>query len=84
VKALVDTLAGFGAGASSFGGQGTRGVAYAKTLEVDNSQSGGAKTNMNFNSITAMPAYAAKCVEELRWEDYQVWLRQDENMFCSA
>lgn len=33
--------------------------------------SGGAKTTVYFNSISAMPAYQGKSVEELRFEDYQ-------------
>lgn len=65
--------AGFGLGAgSSFGGQGTRGVAFQKQAEADSSTTGGAKTTVYYNSISAMPAYNSKSHEELRWEDYQV------------
>jgi hypothetical protein len=64
----------FGAGGGAApAGSGSRAVAYQKTQELDqSSSSGGAKTTVYFNSITAMPQYAGKSVEELRWEDYQV------------
>ena len=29
------------------------------------------ESNMRYGSLTAMPAYAAKSIEQLRWEDYQ-------------
>ena len=65
--------AGFGlGGGSSFGGQGTRGVPFQKQAEADTSATGGAKTTVYYNSISAMPAYNSKSHEELRWEDYQV------------
>lgn len=65
--------AGFGGAGAGFGGQGTRGVPWQKTQELDSSTTGGAKTTVFYNAITAMPQYAGKSVEELRWEDYQVW-----------
>ncbi|PRW58789.1 nuclear pore complex NUP98A isoform X1 isoform B [Chlorella sorokiniana] len=63
--------AGFGGG---FGGgaRGTRAVAWRKTQEQDTSGSSGTKsaTVVFFNSISCMPEYANKSVEELRFEDY--------------
>ena len=68
-------VAGFGlTGGSSFGGQGTRGVPFQKQAEADSSATGGQKTTVYYNSISAMPAYSSKSHEELRWEDYQVYL----------
>ncbi len=71
--------AGFGAG-NAFGqaaapaaGSGTRAVPYQKTQDTDSQTSaGGQKQIVYFSSITAMPAYQAKSVEELRAEDYAV------------
>jgi len=51
---------GFG-GVSTFGATGGE-TKYAKTTGDDSAQ---------LISITAMPAYKMKSVEELRWEDYQ-------------
>ena len=45
---------------------------FQKQAEADTSATGGAKTTVYYNSISAMPAYNAKSHEELRWEDYQV------------
>lgn len=66
-----------GFGSSSPGGgfgqpqsRGTRGVQWRKTQEVDQSSTG-ARNTVHFNSISCMPEYASKSVEELRWEDYQ-------------
>lgn len=58
---------GFGASAQ---GRGSRAVAYRKTTEIDQSSTG-ARSTIHFNSITCMPEYTRKSVEELRWEDYQ-------------
>ena len=36
--------------------------------------------NMRYGTVTAMPAYAAKSVDQLRWEDYQAPARgQDDS-----
>ncbi len=61
---------GFGQGGAMQQGRGTRGVAWRKTQEVDQSSTG-ARTTVQFNSISCMPEYVSKSVEELRWEDYQ-------------
>jgi hypothetical protein len=45
---------------------GTRAVAYQKTIEKDGTTATGTPSNANFLSISAMPAYQAKNVEELR------------------
>lgn len=45
---------------------------FQKQAEADSSATGGAKTTVYYNSISAMPAYNSKSHEELRWEDYQV------------
>ena len=72
----------FGSQTTAFGGsspgggfgqaqnRGTRGVQWRKTQEVDQSSTG-ARNTVHFNSISCMPEYASKSVEELRWEDYQ-------------
>ncbi|PSC76893.1 nuclear pore complex NUP98A isoform B [Micractinium conductrix] len=63
---------GFGAGGFGAGGaRGTRAVPWRKTQEQDTSGSTGAKSVVFFNSISCMPEYAGKSVEELRWEDWQ-------------
>ena len=65
-------LAGF-AGATGFSAAtGTQLVPFTKTQDTDSSTSGGTKTTISFNHISAMKAYEAKSAEELRWEDYQV------------
>ena len=52
---------------------GSRAVPYTKTQDIDSQQSaGGQKQTVYFNSISAMPAYVSKSVEELRHEDYAV------------
>jgi len=66
---------GFGGSQSGFGAQGiqsrgTRSVAWKKTQEIDQSSTG-ARSTVQYNSISVMPEYASKSVEELRWEDYQ-------------
>ena len=61
-------LAGFGAQQQA---SGTRSVPWRKTVASD-STSG--KSDGNYLSIVAMPEYASKSFEELRWEDYQVGL----------
>ena len=45
---------------------------FQKQAEADSSTTGGAKTTVYYNSISAMPQYNMKSHEELRWEDYQV------------
>eukprot|EP00897_Mesotaenium_endlicherianum_P008841 jgi/Mesen1/7986/ME000425S07193 len=62
----------FGA-ASPFGAQkaGSRAAPYAVTPDTDSSTGGVAGQAGKFVSISAMPAYRNKSVEELRWEDYQ-------------
>ena len=74
---LGGCIAGFGlGGGSSFGGQGTRGVPFQKQQEQDSSgATGGAKQTVYYNSISAMPQYNSKSHEELRWEDYQVYVQ---------
>ncbi|KAI3438757.1 hypothetical protein D9Q98_001175 [Chlorella vulgaris] len=67
------TPAAGGFGTPGFGGgaRGTRAVQWRKTQEQDSSGNAGAKTGVvYFNSISCMPEYASKSVEELRWEDY--------------
>lgn len=49
---------------------GTRSVLWRKTSASD-SVSG--RPEGAYFSIVAMPEYAGKSLEELRWEDYQVW-----------
>lgn len=73
----TQTPSGFGGfgGQSGFGAQGvqsrgTRSVAWKKTQEVDQSSTG-ARSTVQYNSISVMPEYTSKSVEELRWEDYQ-------------
>ena len=62
----------FGAAGGAFGAAagtaGTRNPPYVVTSEADSSAQGG---KLNYQSISAMPAYKGKCVEELRFEDYQ-------------
>lgn len=57
---------------------------YQKTQDTDSQQSaGGQKQIVYFNSITAMPAYVSKSVEELRAEDYAVrFSNRREGSFC--
>lgn len=50
---------------------GTAVAPFVKHQEKDSSATG-ASTMMYFMSCVAMPQYANKSVEELRWEDYQV------------
>ena len=69
---IVHGLAGF-AGATTFGAApGTQLVPFTKTQDTDSSTSGGPKTTISFNHISAMKPYESKSPEELRWEDYQV------------
>lgn len=56
----------FGGGAQQ-GATGTRVMPYQKTVEKDGTGATGQPTQANFLSITAMPAYQQKSVEELRW-----------------
>ena len=66
------TPGAFGAAAPA-PGMGSRAAPYTKTQDVDSQQSaGGQKQTVFFNSISAMPAYVSKSVEELRHEDYAV------------
>ena len=62
-------VAGFGAPQQQ--AAGTRSVPWRKTTAAD-STSG--KSDGQYFSIVAMPEYAGKSFEELRWEDYQVCL----------
>jgi nuclear pore complex protein Nup98-Nup96 len=50
-------------------------VPYQKHQDKD--QSGGTSTGgpVYYNTITAMPQYQGKSVEELRWEDYQAGIK---------
>ena len=64
---MLKHLAGFGAPQQQ--AAGTRSVPWRKTPASD-STSG--KSDGNYLSIVAMPEYAGKSFEELRWEDYQV------------
>ena len=48
---------------------GSRNVAWRKTPSQETS---GGKNDGSYLSISAMPEYAGKSFEELRWEDYQV------------
>ena len=61
---------GFGQGGAMQQNRGTRGVAWRKTQEIDQSSTG-TRTTVQFNSISCMPEYVTKSAEELRWEDYQ-------------
>ncbi|KAL6777466.1 NUP189 [Auxenochlorella protothecoides x Auxenochlorella symbiontica] len=61
---------GFGGGAAATAGRGTRGVPWRKTQEQDGAANG-PKTTVYLNSISCMPEYANKSVEELRREDYE-------------
>ena len=63
--------AGFGGGGFAVS-NGTQVIPFTKTQDTDSSTSGGAKTTISFNHISAMKAYETKSPEELRWEDYQV------------
>ncbi|KAI3993319.1 hypothetical protein MKX01_010062 [Papaver californicum] len=58
---------GFSGGQQQRGG--SRVVAYAPTVEADQS---GAQSSAKLESISAMPVYKEKSHEELRWEDYQL------------
>jgi hypothetical protein len=57
------------------GNQGSRLVPYQKHQDKD--QSGGTSSGgpVYYNTITAMPQYLSKSVEELRWEDYQAGVK---------
>mmetsp|Transcript_10635 Transcript_10635/g.29106 ORF Transcript_10635/g.29106 Transcript_10635/m.29106 type:complete len:1605 (-) Transcript_10635:206-5020(-) len=56
--------------AGSAPGQGTRIAPFQKTVERDGTAPN-TSTMANYMSITAMPQYVNKSVEELRFEDYQ-------------
>ena len=56
----------------SAGNQGTRLAPYQKHQDRDQSAGTSAGGPVYYNTITAMPQYQNKSVEELRWEDYQV------------
>jgi len=72
-RARVGGAGAFGQAAAPAAGSGTRAVPYQKTQDTDSQTSaGGQKQIVYFSSITAMPAYQAKSVEELRAEDYAV------------
>ncbi|KAI3946919.1 hypothetical protein MKW98_003482 [Papaver atlanticum] len=58
---------GFSGGQQQRGG--SRVVAYAPTVEADQS---GVQSSGKLESISAMPVYKEKSHEELRWEDYQL------------
>ena len=64
---------GFGSATQSPGSaqQGTRGVPYQVTQETDSLGSGYGGQTGKYVTITAMPAYRQKSVEELRFEDYK-------------
>lgn len=67
------TPGAFGTPAAAAPGMGSRAAPYTKTQDIDSQQSaGGQKQTVYFNSISAMPAYLSKSVEELRHEDYAV------------
>lgn len=51
---------------------GTRAVPYQKTIEKDGASSTGTPVNANFLSISAMPQYQSKSVEELRCVEWGV------------
>jgi len=57
-------------GAPAAGATGTRVAPYSKTVEKDGSSTATGQAQGNFISITAMPQYQGKSVEELRFEDY--------------
>lgn len=61
---------GGGFGGSPSPSRGTRTATYRKTQEIDTSSTG-SRSTIYFNSISCMPEYNTKSVEELRWEDYQ-------------
>ena len=73
--------AGFG-GAGFGAASGTQVIPFTKTQDTDSSTSGGAKTTISFNHISAMKAYETKSPEELRWEDYQVPCRLKAQPVC--
>jgi hypothetical protein len=55
---------------------GSRVAPYQKHQDKDTSSStAGASTVVYYSSITAMPAYQTKSVEELRWEDYSAGVK---------
>lgn len=57
-------------GAPASGTRGTRVVPWRKTRETDCSSTG-TRSTVYYISISCMPEYTRKSVEELRWEDYQ-------------
>ena len=67
INFYINQLSGFGAPQQQTAG--TRSVAWRKTAASDSSSG---KSDGNYLSIVAMPEYASKSFEELRWEDYQV------------
>ena len=63
--------AGFGFGQQQQQQQpGTRHTPYNKHTEAEGS--GTSRSNVNYVTISCLPAYNTKSPEELRWEDYQV------------
>ena len=52
-------------------GRGTRVAPWQRTAEKEGTA--GNQQTVQFMTITSMPQYRGKSVEELRWEDYQVW-----------
>ncbi|KAH7833143.1 hypothetical protein Vadar_003473 [Vaccinium darrowii] len=70
--ANTPTFSSPGLGQAAFGGQhgGTRVAAYTPTSELDIGT--GTQLAEKLESISAMPVYKDKSLEELRWEDYQL------------
>jgi hypothetical protein len=55
---------------------GSRVAPYQKHQDKDTSSTNaGSSTVVYYSNITAMPAYVAKSVEELRWEDYSAGVK---------
>jgi hypothetical protein len=55
---------------------GTRVAPYVKHQDKDTSSTNAASaTVVYYSSISAMPAYNTKSVEELRWEDYSAGVK---------